>query len=78
MANLAANYKRVIFVEDGVKIGGVSVYLQGIFAQKGINKTKILAFEDKFYDHGTRAEILEAAGLSPEQIKKSAVEFLND
>ena len=31
-------------------------------------KTKILAFGDKYYAHGNRAQILEDAGLSPKQI----------
>lgn len=73
--NLAKNYNGVLFVEDGVKIGGIGEYLMGLLAENGLQNTKLLAFEDKYYPHGTRAEILEEAGLSPNDIKKSILEL---
>ena len=65
---LATQYKGVLFVEDGVQTGGISEHLKAILADNKYLKTKILAFQDKYYSHGSRAQILEDAGLSPKQI----------
>ena len=74
----AKSYKCVLFVEDGVRIGGISVYLDELLARNNFTDTKILAFDDKFYSHGNRRQILEAAGLSVENIAKTAKELLSD
>lgn len=68
---LAKKYHGIVFVEDGVKIGGICEYLKSILAENGILNTKLLGFEDKFFSHGTRDEILEAAGLSVNHIKRA-------
>ena len=68
---LAKKYHGVVLVEDGVKIGGICEYLKSILAENGILNTKLLGFEDKFFSHGTRDEILEAAGLSVNHIKRA-------
>lgn len=68
---LAKKYYGVVFVEDGVKIGGICEYLKSILAENGILNTKLLGFDDKFFSHGTRDEILEAAGLSVNHIKRA-------
>ena len=68
---LAKKYHGIVFVEDGVKIGGICEYLKSILAENGILNTKLLGFDDKFFSHGTRDEILEAAGLSVNHIKRA-------
>ena len=68
---LATQYKGVLFVEDGVETGGISEHAAGLLAKHKYIKTKILAFQDKYYSHGNRAQILEDAGLSPKQIADS-------
>lgn len=68
---LAKRYYGIVFVEDGVKIGGICEYLKSILAENGILNTKLLGFDDKFFSHGTRDEILEAAGLSVNHIKRA-------
>ncbi len=74
----AKKYKGILFVEDGVRIGGISVYLDELLARNHFTKTKVLAFGDKFYSHGNRQQILEAAGLSVENITKTVKELLCD
>lgn len=68
---LVKNYEGVVFVEDGVKIGGISEYLSGVLAKNDYINTIQLGFEDKYFNHGTRAQVLEMAALSPEHIKKA-------
>lgn len=72
--NLAKKYDGVVFVEDGVIIGGIGEYLSGLLAQNNFTNTKVLGFEDKYYSHGTRDEVLEMAGLSVNHIKKAIKE----
>ena len=67
--NLSKNYNGILFVEDGVKKGGISEYLAGLLAKNNITNTKILAFDDCFYPQGSRDQILEMAGLSAQSIK---------
>ena len=76
-ADLASQYKGVLFVEDGVVTGGISEHLCGVLAQKKYLRTKLLAFEDKFYSHATRDQILEEAGLSPAKIAQALKELAN-
>ena len=75
--SLALQYKGLLFVEDGVETGGISEHLCGLLAKHKYIKTKILAFQDKYYSHGNRAQILEDAGLSPKQIA-SAIKGLSN
>ena len=42
-----------------------------------MTNTKVLGFEDKFFSHGSREEVLEMAGLSPDHIKKAVKECCN-
>ncbi len=68
---LAKKYKKIIFVEDGVITGGVSEYLSLLLSQNKLFNFKVLGFEDKYFEHGTRSEVLEAAGLSVDHIYKA-------
>lgn len=70
---LSKNYNSICFVEDGIKTGGISEYLESLLHKNGFTNTKILAFEEKFYEHATRQEILQQAGLSPDCIKKAVM-----
>ena len=74
---VAVEDKGVLFVEDGVVTGGISEYLCGLLARNKYLKTKLLAFEDKFYSHATREQILETAGLSPAKIAAALKELSN-
>ncbi|MBP5519144.1 MAG: 1-deoxy-D-xylulose-5-phosphate synthase [Treponema sp.] len=71
---LASRYSGVVFVEDGVIAGGIGEHLCGLLAKRGMKNSKVLGFEDKFYNHGSREEVLEMAGLSPNHIKKAVKE----
>lgn len=65
---LSKKHSRIVFVEDGVKTGGISEYLENLLLKNGILNTKILAFDDKFYNHGTRDEICAEAGVDSKSI----------
>ena len=68
---LAKNYSKILFVEDGMKAGGISQYLDEILLKNGIINTQILALDEKFYSHGTREEICSDAGLDSHSIAQA-------
>ena len=74
---LSKKYDGIVFVEDGVITGGISEYINSILFKHKYFNTKILAFEDKFFEHGNRSEILEDAGLSSVHIEKAVKEVLH-
>ncbi len=72
---LCKNYYGVVFVEDGVKNGGISEYLNGVLAKNKYFNTRILAFENKYYSQGSRNEVLEMASLSSSNIEEAIKEL---
>lgn len=68
----ASGYGAVLFVEDGVKFGGIGVHLERL-VQKYLpgKRTLALGFPDRFIPQGARGEVLEEAGLSPQGIAAS-------
>ena len=78
--SIAKNYSLVMFMEDGVKSGGVGEYLELVLKKSlGISPvSKVLGFPDRFVANGTRAQILESVGLAPEQIADSVTQILSD
>lgn len=75
---LAENYSFILFVEDGCEIGGIAAYLNSLVISRisGV-QTCIMAFADMFFPHGTRSEIFEAAGLSPEHIMQKTEKLIS-
>lgn len=79
--SLSSKYNAVVIVEDGVKSGGIGESLELLLHTNNPAKkipVKIMAFPDKFLGNGRRSEILEEAGLSPEEIALSAVNLLSE
>ena len=75
-ADVAAGYAAVVFVEDGVRTGGVGAYLQNVLYARGMTHTAVLAFPDTFLAHGTREEVAADAGMSPRHIAQAARDVL--
>lgn len=75
-ASIAGKYKAVIFVEDGVRIGGIGESLSQLCKERFSSNTAVLAFEDRFYEQGTRQQILEDAGLSSADIISTAKKLI--
>lgn len=76
--NLCKNYKGVVFVEDGIITGSISSELQALLLKNNYVNTKILAFEEKYYAHASRAQILDEAKLSSEHIKNAINEIVTN
>ena len=67
--NIAARYDAVVFVEDGVRIGGIGTFLESlIHVQFPKIRSKVCGFPDNFIPQGKRSQILENSGLAPFQL----------
>lgn len=78
-AGIAKLYCGIVFIEDGVKMGGISEWLESFVhgsTETSFLKTALLAFPDRFVANGNREQILEEAGLSSEKIVNAAKELM--
>lgn len=73
---VASAYQAVVFIEDGVRLGGVGDYLQNVLFAHGMTATAVRAFPDAFLAHGTREEMCTDAGMSPKHIAQAAKDAL--
>ena len=68
------NYSKIVFVEDGIRIGGIGTYLESLLQRKTLNKkTWVCGFPDRFVPQGKRQDILESVHLSPEFLAKKVI-----
>ena len=69
--DVVSNYSKIIFVEDGIRIGGIGTYLESLLQRtfEG-KKTAVCGFHDKFISQGKRVDILDEAHLTPEWLLK--------
>ena len=72
---LAAKHRLVVTIEDGIRVGGIGTRIRQEFRAAGVDTAlNELGLPDEFIEHGSRAEILEEAGLTPQQIARDVVE----
>ena len=70
--DIAKDYKGIVFVEDGMKIGSFSMQIANSL---NIN-TEVVAFPDVFVGTGARNQILEKSHLSHNDIEEKALGLL--
>lgn len=71
---LAAAHRLVITIEDGVRVGGIGTRVRQDLRGAGIDTAVTeLGLPDEFLEHGSRAEILDEAGLTPQHIARDVV-----
>lgn len=64
--SIARQYDDIVFVEDGIRIGGIGTYLESLLNRYHVDvNTAVQGFKDTFVPQGKRNEILEDAHLSP-------------
>ncbi|KIU04271.1 1-deoxy-D-xylulose-5-phosphate synthase [Frigoribacterium sp. MEB024] len=72
--DLAATHRLVITIEDGVRVGGIGTRVRQDLRGAGVDTAVTeLGLPDEFLEHGSRAEILEEAGLTPQHIARDVV-----
>ncbi|MCR4790891.1 MAG: 1-deoxy-D-xylulose-5-phosphate synthase [Treponemataceae bacterium] len=63
--NVVKDYEYIMFIEDGIRIGGIGTYLESLLQRTYTGKkTAVCGFPNRFLAQGKREEILEEAHLS--------------
>ena len=71
---LAAAHRIVVTIEDGIRVGGIGTRIRQDLREAGVDTAVTeLGLPDQFLDHGTRAQILERVGLTPQAIARDVV-----
>ncbi|HET9648196.1 MAG TPA: transketolase C-terminal domain-containing protein, partial [Microlunatus sp.] len=77
LLRLAAAHERVVTIEDSGIVGGCGSRLAQELRLADINTpVREFGIAQQFLDHGSRAELLEELGLTPQQIARYAVEAM--
>ncbi len=72
--SVAKPYDRILFVEDGIRIGGIGTYLESLLDRNFNDKiTRVSGFPDRFLPQGNRSQILHDAHLSGSLLAKKAL-----
>lgn len=71
---MAADYRLVITIEDGVRVGGIGTRIRQDLRAGGVDTAVTeLGLPDQFLPHGSRSQILDLAGLTPQAIARDVV-----
>ncbi|HEV8024454.1 MAG TPA: 1-deoxy-D-xylulose-5-phosphate synthase [Candidatus Nanopelagicales bacterium] len=78
VVELARSAKHVVVVEDGVRTGGVGSAVSLALQDAGID-TPVRSFglPREFLDHAKRAQVLDSAGLTAQNISRAIVEWVS-
>ena len=75
LVDLVRPYKLVVTLEDNVVVGGFGSQLRAALADADAPGAMVtLGIPDAFIDHASRAEILDAVGLTPQGIARTVTE----
>ncbi len=77
LTELARAHARVVTVEDGCIAGGAGSAIAECLYERGIAVQLLqLGLPDRFLAHGSREEVLAAAGLDSASIRRAVLEFV--
>ncbi|WP_280272034.1 1-deoxy-D-xylulose-5-phosphate synthase [Nocardia wallacei] len=77
VVKLAENYRLVVTIEDGGMHGGIGCTLSSRLRAAGMDvPTRDLGVPQQFLDHGSRAQIHQELGLTPEDIARRVTGWL--
>jgi len=72
--DLAREHRIVVTIEDGVRVAGIGTRIRQDLRAAGVDTAVTeLGLPDEFLDHGSRDEILEQVGLTPQHIARDLV-----
>ncbi|MBM7504950.1 1-deoxy-D-xylulose-5-phosphate synthase [Agromyces aurantiacus] len=71
VVRLAAEYRIVVSIEDGIRVGGIGTRIRQDLREAGVDTAVTeVGLPDEFLDHGSRGDILERVGLTPQHIAR--------
>jgi len=72
--DFSRDHRIVITIEDGIRVGGIGTRIRQDLRAAGVDTPLTeLGLPDEFLDHGSREEILESVGLTPQDIARDVV-----
>jgi 1-deoxy-D-xylulose-5-phosphate synthase len=72
--DLAAEHRLVAVIEDGVRVGGIGTRIrQDLRAAEVDTALTEIGLPDAFLDHGSRTQIFERVGLTPQNIARDLI-----
>lgn len=75
VVELARAHRLLISIEDGIRVGGVGTRIRQALRDAGVDTAvSELGVPDEFLPHGSRSDLLRAAGLDPERIAADVAE----
>jgi 1-deoxy-D-xylulose-5-phosphate synthase len=74
IVDMSRDHRIVVSIEDGVRVGGIGTRIRQELRRAGVDTAvDEVGLPDEFLDHGSRGEILEVAGLTPQAIARNLV-----
>ena len=68
---LARDHRIVVSLEDGIRVGGIGTRIRQDLREAGVDTAVTeIGLPDEFLEHGSRADILERVGLTPQHIAR--------
>jgi len=75
----AARFPRILFVEEGIRAGGIGEHLAARLAERGYKgEIRILAVEDRFVPQGSLAEELRSLSMDVPSVRKEILRLLGE
>ena len=76
--SVVRDYDYIMFVEDGIRIGGIGTYLESLLQRTYTGKrTAVCGFPNRFVPQGKRSDILKSAHLSSEYLATKMMKIRN-
>lgn len=74
VVDLAREHRIVVSIEDGIRVGGIGTRIRQDLRAAGVDTAVTeLGLPAEFLEHGSREDILERVGLTPQQIARDLV-----
>ncbi|WP_353810083.1 1-deoxy-D-xylulose-5-phosphate synthase [Agromyces sp. SYSU T00194] len=71
VVELARDYRIVVSIEDGIRVGGIGTRIRQDLREADVDTAVTeIGLPDEFLDHGSRGDILERVGLTPQHIAR--------
>jgi 1-deoxy-D-xylulose-5-phosphate synthase len=76
LVEMAAGHRLVVTVEDGGRAGGVGTTLTQALQDRGCDvPVRAVGLPQRFFEHGSRAEVLADAGMTEQDIARRIAEW---
>lgn len=77
LISAAADYRLVVVIEDGVRVGGIGARLTQMLQDAGVDvPVRTMGVPARFLEHGRRADLLQSCGLTAQDVSRAVVETM--